>query len=160
LRLKHRFTEQIAVQQKNAAEAEKEAAKEQLQLFTQNLIEKTSLVEKLEGQLNNRTLSIEQQELITSLSGQTILTEDDWEKFKSLFEKIYPGFFMKLKTSVNDITLSELRMAALVKLHLTTRQIAAILGISPNSVNKTKQRLRQRLHVDTEKNIEDVIADI
>jgi hypothetical protein len=160
LRLKHRFTEQIAVQQKNAAEAEKEAAKEQLQLFTQNLIEKTSLVEKLEGQLNNRTLSIEQQELITSLSGQTILTEDDWEKFKSLFEKIYPGFFMKLKTSVNDITLSELRMAALVKLHLTTRQIATILGISPNSVNKTKQRLRQRLHVDAEKNIEDVIADI
>jgi DNA-binding CsgD family transcriptional regulator len=51
-------------------------------------------------------------------------------------------------------------MAALVKLHLTTRQIAAILGISPNSVNKTKQRLRQRLHVDAEKNIEDVIADI
>ncbi len=160
LRLKHRLTEQMAVQQKNAAEAEMEAAKEQLKLFTQNLIEKTSLVEKLEGQLNNRTLSLEQQELITSLSGHTILTEDDWEKFKSLFEKIYPGFFIKLKTSVNDITLSELRMAALLKLHLTTRQIAAILGISPNSVNKTKQRLRQRLHVDTEKNIEEVIAEI
>jgi DNA-binding CsgD family transcriptional regulator len=160
LRLKHRLTEQIAVQQKNAAEAEMESAREQLKLFTQNLIEKTSLVEKLEGQLNNHTLSIEQQDLITSLSSHTILTEDDWEKFKSLFEKIYPGFFIKLKTSVGDITLSELRMAALVKLHLTTRQIAAILGISPNSVNKTKQRLRQRLHVDTEKNIEDVIAEI
>jgi len=79
---------------------------------------------------------------------------------RKLFEKIYPGFFIKLKTSVNEITLSELRMAALVKLHLTTRQIAAILGISPNSVNKTKQRLRQRLHVDIEKNIEEVIADI
>lgn len=160
LRLKHLNKEQVALQQKNAAEAELRAKKEQLQLFTQTLIEKTSLIEKLELRLDHRTLSIEQQELITALSGQTILSEADWEKFKFLFEKIYPGFFIDLKNKVSDITISEQRMAALIRLHLTTRQIASILGISPNSVNKTKQRLRQRLNVDTEKNIEDVIAEL
>jgi len=80
------------------------------------------------------------------------------EKFTTLFEKIYPGFFINLKEKVNDITLAEQRMAALTRLHLTTRQIASILGISPNSVNKTRQRLRQRLNLELETNIEDIIA--
>ncbi|TMI89692.1 MAG: transcriptional regulator [Bacteroidetes bacterium] len=151
LRLKHRHKEQLASQEMQAANA-------QLQLFTNSIIEKTNLIDQLEGQLSHRTLTLEQQELAASISSQTILTETDWEKFKTLFEKIYPGFFINLIEKVNDITLAEQRMAALTRLHLTTRQIASILGISPNSVNKTRQRLRQRLNLEGEVNIEEVIA--
>ncbi len=121
-------------------------------------VNRLRLKHRLQGQLNHRTLTLEQQELAGSISSQTILTETDWEKFKTLFEKIYPGFFINLKEKVNDITLAEQRMAALTRLHLTTRQIASILGISPNSVNKTRQRLRQRLNLEGEVNIEEVIA--
>ena len=49
-------------------------------------------------------------------------------------------------------------MAALTRLHLSTNQIASILGISANSVYKTKQRLRQRLNIDAEASIEEAIA--
>ena len=44
----------------------------------------------------SKQLTDEQQKLANVLSHQTILTEEDWEKFKTLFEKIYPGFFLKL----------------------------------------------------------------
>ena len=67
---------------------------------------------------------------------------------------------MKLKENVSDITVAEQRMAALTRLHLSINQIASILGISPNSVYKTKQRLRLRLHIDPEKNIEEILAKI
>ena len=77
------------------AKAEVKSAKEQLQLFTQNIIEKTELVERLQQQLLTKELDHEQQELIVELSRTTILTEEDWEKFKTNFEKIYPGFFQK-----------------------------------------------------------------
>lgn len=57
-RQKAKYKEQLALQQKEVeeanmavADAEKKAATEQLNLFTQNLIEKTSLIEKLEQQL-------------------------------------------------------------------------------------------------------------
>jgi hypothetical protein len=160
LRLKHHHEEQLALQEKKAAEAEILAAKEQLELFTQNVIEKTTLIEHLQGRLDHRALTGEQQELASSMASLTILTDTDWEKFKTLFEKIYPGFFINLKEKVSDITLAEQRMAALTRLHLTTRQIGSILGISPNSVNKTKQRLRQRLNLEPEVNIEEMIAKI
>ena len=51
-------------------------------------------------------------------------------------------------------------MAALTRLDLSINQIASILGISPNSVYKTKQRLRQRLNVASEINIEEILAKI
>jgi hypothetical protein len=160
LTLKFRHKEQLASEQQKRADAEIAAAQEQLQLFTQNLVEKTSLIEQLQEQLNHRSLTLEQQELLSNISNITILTETDWEKFKMLFEKIYPGFFTNLKEKVSDITVAEQRMAALTRLHLSINQIASILGISPNSVYKTKQRLRQRLNVDPEVNIEEVLTKI
>jgi len=160
LRLKLRHKEQLAAEQQKTANAEIAAAQEQLQLFTQNIVEKTNLIEQLQEQLNHRSFTLEQQELLSGISSITILTEADWERFKTLFDKIYPGFFIKLKEQVSDITLAEQRMAALTRLHLSIHQIASILGISPNSVYKTKQRLRQRLNLDSETNIDDILTKI
>lgn len=114
----------------------------------------------LQEQLNYHQNSVEKQELASAIAGITILTEDDWDRFKTLFEKMHPAFFMKLQERVKDITAAELRMAALTRLQLSTHQIASILGISANSVYKTKQRLRQRLNLDPETSMEEKILTI
>lgn len=149
-RLKSRFQRQLAFQEKIAAEKELTAAKEQLDMFTQSIIEKTRVIEQLEQQVATKPLTDEQQQLAGELSRQTILTEEDWEKFKTLFEKIYPGFFLKLREMAPDITVAETRMAALIRLHLNTKQIASMLGISTDSVYKNRQRLRKRLQLEDE----------
>jgi hypothetical protein len=150
--------QELALKKKTAAEAEVTAAKEQLNMFKQNIVEKTDLIEKLQEQVRDKETSNEQLEIVNELSQQTILTEQDWEKFRNLFEKIYPGFFMKLKEKASGITVAEQRMAALTRLHLTTRQMASKLGISVDSVHKTRQRLRQRLHLGADINLEETIA--
>jgi DNA-binding CsgD family transcriptional regulator len=75
-----------------------------------------------------------------------------------MFEKVYPGFFHSLKQQSPDITLAEQRMAALCKLQVTPKEAANLLGISPNSVNKTRQRLRSRLGLDPDANLEQYFA--
>ena len=145
-------------QEKKQMEQDVISANEQLKMFTANLVEKTNLIEKLESQAKGKQVTSEQQAIISELSRHTILTEEDWLKFKSLFEKIHPGFFINLQEKVADITVAELRMAALTRLHLSTNQIASTLGISPNSVYKTKQRLRQRLSIEVEDSLEEAIA--
>ena len=142
------------------AEQEVLFAKEQLCLFTENIVEKTALIEKLEAQASKKRSSSSQQAIISELSRQTILTEKDWVEFKALFEKLYPGFFINLKESFPEITAAEHRMAALSCLHLTPSQIGAILGISVNSVHKTRQRLRLRLNLSAEKTIEDFLVQL
>jgi len=147
-------------QEKLLMEQEAASAKDQLKMFTQNIIEKTNLIEKLESQIKGKEVTSEQHTIISELSHQTILTEEDWSKFKSLFEKIYPGFFINLKEKFPDITLAELRMAALTRLQLTPKQMASMLGISVDSVHKTRQRLRQRLRIDPENSLEEIMISI
>jgi len=147
-------------QEKLLMEQEVASAKDQLKLFTENVIEKTSLIEKLEMQVKGKEVTSEQHSIISELTQQTILTEQDWYKFRSLFEKIYPGFFIKLKDRFPDITVAEQRMAALTRLHLTTKQIASMLGISLDSVHKSRQRLRQRFQVGAETNLEELVANL
>ena len=159
-RLKSRYQRQIAFQQKVAAEKEVAAAKELLNMFTQSVIEKTKHIEQLEQQVADKPLTDEQQQLANELSHQTILTEEDWEKFKTLFERTYPCLFLKLKEIVPDITAAELRMAALTRLHLSTKHMASMLGISPDSVYKIRQRLRKRLQLNDEITVETYLTKI
>ena len=160
LRLKQKYRQEILIQQKNAAEAELVAAKEQMQLITENIIEKAGLIEKLTVQLSNKELNMEQHQLVAEISRHTILTEDQWENFKVVFEKIHPGFFIRLKEKARDITIAEQRMAALTRLDLTARHMASMLGISVDSVHKTRQRLRQRMQFSIGKNLEESLASL
>ena len=159
-RLKAKLEVARAEQERQRMQQEMVFAREQLNMFTENIVEKTNMIEKLEEQVRDKTVSTEQQMLITELGQQTILTEDDWIKFKILFEKIYPTFFKQIKKTAPDITLAEMRMAALVLLQLNSKQTAAILGISVDSVHKTRQRLRQRLQLNSDINLDDYIAGI
>jgi DNA-binding CsgD family transcriptional regulator len=122
--------------------------------------EKTSLIEKLEEQILHKMNTEDQQALIAELAQQTILTEEEWYQFKSLFQTIYPSFFSQLKQQVPDITIAEQRLAALIRLQLTSKQMASMLGISVDSVHKTRQRLRQRFNITKEVNMEAYIAAI
>jgi DNA-binding CsgD family transcriptional regulator len=155
-----KYKQELNLAQKAALIAEGEAVREQLQLFTRSLLEKTELLENLQKQVRDKSASKEQQEWLTELTSQTILTEEDWTRFKALFEKMYPYFFINLKETFTDITGAEQRMAALSRLHLTPAQIAAILGISVNSVHKTRQRLRLRLNLSSETSIEAYLAQL
>jgi DNA-binding CsgD family transcriptional regulator len=160
LRQKSKLRAQFEQQEKKRMEQEMEAASDQLKMFTKSILEKTSLIEKLESQTQNKFRSEERQQLIEEISGQSILTEDDWLKFKTLFNKLYPDFFTRINKQIQNITQAEQRMAALTLLHLTTKQMAAVLGISPNSVIKAKQRLRQRFEFQTDQQVEEFIVNI
>jgi len=148
-RLRMRLRQQEAVQQKLNAEAEVQATREQLKIFTENLLEKTQLAENLQVQLLQHELD---QPPVSEddINLNAILTEEDWEKFKHIFERVYPSFFNQLKQTAPDIPASELRMAALIRLKIPARKSATILGISQNSVYKTRQRLRNRLNLETD----------
>lgn len=160
MRLKHRHNEQLALQQKAAAETEVTAAHAELDRFKKNVIEKTGLIEKLQQQADEKQANFGQQAIIDELTHQTILTEDEWEKFKSLFEKINPQFFIHLKEKAPDITIAEQRMAALMRLQLGSKQVASMLGISVDSVRKTRLRLRKRLGLSVEEEVEHWLNDL
>lgn len=159
-KLKLRMKEQQVLDAKRLAEAEAIHAQTQLRQFTKSLLEKSELIEKLRTQVSEQTIHREQQQILSDLSRSTILTDEDWERFKDLFEQVYPGFFLRLRESAKGITPAEQRMAALHRLQLTTREAASILAVSQDAVHKTRQRLRQRIFPDNEGDVDAYIASL
>jgi tetratricopeptide (TPR) repeat protein len=154
-RLKHLHENQLALQKQQAAEIEIRDAGDQLAFFTRNMLEKNEMI----AQLHER-LSQQQQTVNDELVQHTILTEDDWQHFRSLFEKAYPGFFERIKSQWPEITTAEIRLAALIRLKLDNKQIASMQGISPVTVRSTKTRLRQRLAITLEEGLESHIQSL
>ncbi len=142
-------------------EKELELNKNTLLVYTQHLVEKNKLLEELNGKLKElQTQHPEDQgkiEKITMLTSSKIITEDNWEQFKHLFGKVHEGFFFKLKRDYPGITTAESRLAALIKLNISSKEIASMIGISDDSVKKTRQRLRKKMQLDTVDGLEETI---
>lgn len=135
-------------------------AAEHLEEFKTELISKNEHLEELITSLEQHQNRQMDTQRIEELSRQMILTDDDWQNFKLLFEQTYPSFFNILKVKAPGITEAEQRMAALIRIQLNTRQIAAMQGISADSVHKTRQRLRLRFNTDSTSELENIIAAI
>ncbi len=155
----------FALQQRNRLtlrnqllEAEKLRAEQTLHDFTQSLREKTDALERLKAYIDNNQLSSEEKEnILAQLSNANILTEEQWRNFREKFESVYIGFFKQFSQNVPDATEAEKRLAALVKLNLTNSEIASMLGISPESVYKSRYRLKKKLEGQT---LEGLVSNI
>ena len=152
---RQRLKTKLARQQQAIAEAEVASARKQLNIFTETLLEKNSQIDKLNASLISQTDSAHEQ-----LIHQTLLTDHDWNKFKDLFEKTYPSFFFSLKNMAPAVTPAEMRLAALIKLNLDNKQMASMQGISVSSLRGNKTRLRQKLNLQPETDLEEVLKQL
>ena len=60
-------------------------------------------------------------------------------------EQSHVHYLDKLKEQNPNLTSYELRLCAYMKSNLSTKEIATILNIQPDSVKKAKQRLRKKV---------------
>lgn len=120
-----------------------------------NLMEKSTLIEKLSDEIQEYKDSSEESSqteerlhMVERLQSFTLLTDDDWFEFKLLFEKLNPTFFNKVYKYAPDLTNAEIRLVTLIKLNLSSIEMSKVLGISPDSVRKTSLRLRKKWNME------------
>lgn len=87
--------------------------------------------------------------LITFNSNQ----EKNWDDFRIVFERVHENFFERLKKHGSALTSSELRLVALLKMNLSSPDIATMLGISQDSLRISRYRLRKKLNMEEGENL-------
>jgi DNA-binding CsgD family transcriptional regulator len=90
--------------------------------------------------------------LIREIDNNTNLDEQ-WDQFKLHFESVHKGFFEKLTREFSNLTQNELKLCAYLRMNLSTKEIAQMLHISPESVTTKRYRLRKKLKLDNEENL-------
>ncbi|MEG1498879.1 MAG: tetratricopeptide repeat protein [Bacteroidales bacterium] len=81
--------------------------------------------------------------LYTKLS--KVASEDTWTDFEYQFKQVYQSFYDNLLAEFPDLTLSERKLCAFLKLNLTIKEIASIMNLDPNSVRVARVRLRKKI---------------
>jgi tetratricopeptide (TPR) repeat protein len=137
-------------------ERELQRAAEQLQDFKQNILEKNSLIESLEQQFN----IAENSSLVQQLRQSTILTDDEWDKFRSLFEQVHTGYLDRLRERFPQLTHAEIRFMVLSRLGFSNKEMAAALGVSPQSVRTIWYRIRKKHNLPEEAGQEELAGSI
>ena len=76
-----------------------------------------------------------------------ILTPNDWLQFRELFDKQNPKFIIQLKAQYPILTNTEIRLFLLIKAGFEATKIAAVSGVSTNSIYTSRYRLRKKLNL-------------
>lgn len=138
-----------------------ESKRRQLELHRDNLMEKSRLLDEVTEELEilKKRLSPDQDHIrkLNQILNFSILTDEDWERFKRAFQDVYPDFFASLRYRFPAITVSEIRLAALIKINLSLKEAANMLGISVDSVKKSRYRLKKRLGLQDEQSLEEFL---
>ncbi len=72
--------------------------------------------------------------------------EHEWDEFLTFFKEIHPQFLKKLSNAASTIlSPAEKRLSILLRLNLSSKEIASILRLTPDSVRVARYRLRKKL---------------
>ena len=133
----------------------------EMQLREQDLVYQTVLnaslnqknstfTEKLSPFRNRLTKKIDQEEFAQALSEISRDTQTDpLQQFEMVFKQMHGGFLERLVEICPELTKMELQICALLRLNMSSKDIAQIISISPSTVDGIRHRVRKKLNLDS-----------
>ena len=116
--------------------------------YTLKLSEKDDFL----SEIKNRLLRISNEEnpqqslsKLAQLIDQQSDSQKEWKDFQDKFNVIQSDFFKKLKRKHPSLTATDAKLCSLIKLQLTTKEIASKLNISVRGMETRRYRLRKKL---------------
>lgn len=138
--------------------------KKELTSQTLHLVQKNTFIQELMENLENIKNSPEKFKMefrrIVMLLKKENASDKDWEVFKTYFAEVHNDFDQKLKTIYQDISEKEIRLAAFLRMNLTTKEIAATLNVLPDSILKSKYRLKKKLGLDKDMDLSNFLGSL
>lgn len=165
-----KLRENMAIAEKNAQL--NLAQQEQLELKSRELTTHTLQVIQHNHFLDSMRSKIEEmvkeekrdqkkqlQQLVKQIS-QHVNQDQQWRDFTTMFEQLHQSFFDNLKAHCEDLTVNDMRLIALLKMNMPSKDMAAIFGISQDSLRVARYRLRKKLNINQGDNLSSFIQTI
>nr|WP_299167942.1 tetratricopeptide repeat protein [uncultured Allomuricauda sp.] len=149
--------------EKEKVDAELAFKKKELTTHALHLAKKNEVLESLKQKAQELKENEESQkgyqQLIRTINFD-LQDDNNWENFARYFEEVHKDFNSNVKSKFPDVTSNELRLMALLKMNLSSKEIANILNISPEGIKKARYRLRKKLDITTEDSLQDLVLSL
>ena len=96
---------------------------------------------------------------IFKMISDTEKSNEDWDRFALYFDQVHNNFLHILKTKFPQLSPTDLKLCAYLRLNLSSKEIAHILNISLKGVEVSRYRIRKKLNLSTETNLYDFLIE-
>ena len=138
----------------------------EIQNFALHIIEKNEFISDISKQIEQLKQDLKDpvaKEKVRDLSSKvkySLSIDRERQEFQKHIKQINSEFFLRLEQQFPSITESEKKLSALLRLNLSSKEIASILNISAKSVDMNRYRLRKKFEIGKEYSLSVFISKI
>ena len=149
----------------NQLETEIEFKTKQLASHALNMLQKNKILQDISTSISDMMKSSDEKgkanlKNIKRELQQGLNVEKDWDLFKLYFEQINKNFFINLRNINPRLTSNDYRLCALIKLNMSVKEMAAVLNISVYSLKNARYRLKKKLGLKSDDDLNNFINGI
>lgn len=152
--------------QNSKLEGELQFKNKELATVTMYLVERGGLLSNMKEELLSVIKKLGLPNLAYELRGvfkmisDTEKSNEDWNRFALYFDQVHNNFLTILKTKFPQLSPTDLKLCAYLRLNLSSKEIAQILNISLKGVEVSRYRIRKKLNLPTETNLYDFLIEM
>ena len=156
---RNKITEEKLNQEMEFKSSELEFKKQELMAFALQLASKNETLEGIREDIEKVKNNDKSRSLQNIINTINLNKNDDssWDNFRKRFEELHVNFEQEIKNKYPGVSSNELRLMALMKMNLSSKEMANILNISMDGIKKARYRLRKKLGLESIDSLEDTI---
>lgn len=147
---KRKIRERAVEREKELIERRNEELKSEIASNTLLLLNKNESLEQIKGKLEELNTASHNgfnvSELI-SLVDDEMEADIYWEQFEYNFDQVYRNLLTRLLAKYPDLTRTNLKLCAYLRLNMSSKEIASLMNITPSGIDKARNRLRKKLNI-------------
>lgn len=165
LKLKDSFDTKMKLEIENAdlkrkiLENEISTLREQLNTYLLQLLHKNKILGIIKTQLETSDFR-NHVESVNNLIERELNSESYWEEFFIKLKSFDKDFINKLLQKFPDLSPGEIKLCSLLRLGISSKDIAIILNVNAASIDKNRYRLRKKLNLETDQNLDQLILTL
>ncbi len=160
LQLEEKF-EKEHMERLNMLEKEKlmneiDLKRKELANTTMMAAKKNEVLMEIQGELNKDKNKFSNQfrlKHIMNKINNAVKNKDEWKVFETNFNEVHEDFFKDLLKEYPKLTSKDLKLCSYLKMNLSSKEIAPLMGISVRGVEVHRYRLRKKMTLDGDVNL-------
>ena len=147
-------------------EKEIEAKEIEQKKITLSIIRKNEILSKLKAEIETLKLKPEGKLKFSDLNTLRILilenlnVEKERKSFDKYIKELNKSFYQNLTNKYPNLTDNEKKLCSLLRLKLTSKEMASILNITPKSVEVNRYRLRKKMNIKKSDKLSKIIRKL
>ncbi len=131
-----------------------------------NIVSKNELLQKLRTEITDlkdsagKKFPADQLRKIYRVIDEGLTNEQDWNLFENTFNETHENFFKKLKSQHPDLVPNDLKLCAYLRMNMSSKEMASMLNISLRGIEIRRYRLRKKLDIAHDKNLNEFLIEL